>query len=67
MINCLESTKDNCLDLTKDYGVTMLSYYLWGQCNIPKPEEISSAKWIDRENVTINKKYNDERLEPGWR
>jgi hypothetical protein len=67
MINCLESTKDNCLDLTKDYGVTMLSYYLWGQSNIPKPEEISSAKWIDRKNVTINKKYNDERLEPGRR
>lgn len=67
MINCLESTKDNCLDLTKDYGVTMLSYYLWEQSNIPKPEEISSAQWIDRKNVTINKKYNDERLEPGRR
>ena len=53
MINCLESTKDNCLDLTKDYGVAMLSYYLWGQSNAPKPEEISSAKWIDRENITV--------------
>ena len=39
------------LDLEGNYGVDILSYYLWGKKTPPGPERLASNEWMDRKEL----------------
>lgn len=47
------------LNLKGDYGVEILSYYLWSQNNAPSRTEIADEKWIDTKAVTVSASASD--------
>ena len=48
------STNTAKLSLQGNYAEKVLSYYLWGQENAPKPSEIADEKYANRsENLTM--------------
>ncbi|MBQ9182222.1 MAG: hypothetical protein IJ143_00380 [Neisseriaceae bacterium] len=54
------------LSLQGNYAETVLSYYLWGQANAPKPNEIVDEKYANRsENILMEttNKYAEQTLE----
>ena len=47
------------LNLKGDYGVEILSYYLWSQNNAPSRTEIADEKWIDTKAITVSASASD--------
>ena len=41
------------LDLEGNYGVDILSYYLWGKKTPPGPKELASNEWMDRKEIEV--------------
>lgn len=50
------------LNLKGDYGVEILSYYLWGEDKdgkVPTRSEIADEKWIGRSEITVEAKASE--------
>ena len=44
-----KTNEEHDLNLNDDFTTQTLSWYIWGQKEAPRPNEVADEKWIDRQ------------------